>query len=308
MVSVTSVVTKGGDKIMLNRGWKTVPDYTVPSLFMIGRNNSTPTTSSTGLDTPIPITDGTLIDPGSNSFTGSLGGTNTTSNTSLYKPGMSLSDNTGQNLLANGSSVSKVWTKTGLTNNFVTTKPFGLWLYIKDSTTLAKFKSSSTALEIRIGSDASNYYYRTFTASTLTTGWNWITSNTTLVSALSTVGTPGGTLNTFIIVITTNNATDTFAAPTNPTAEVVYDMARQWASTDTQKAFVSGYPSIDEVNMIVEIRGYIVSTEMNGFDFNSVALKNTDGTPIVSDIDVFSPAESKSDTDEFSIILKNQLS
>lgn len=133
-------------KILLNRAYKSTPDYTVPSQFKVGTANGTPAIGDTDLDVPIPITDGTVNDDGSNQLTGSSGGDNTTDNTSIFKPGAGVSDDTAQNLIANGTNVSKVWSIANLAangTNITGTQPVGYWLYIADATALAKFTGTN---------------------------------------------------------------------------------------------------------------------------------------------------------------------
>jgi len=297
-----STLTNNGKKIILNRSFKSVPDYTVTSKFKVGINNATPSVVDTDLTYAVPISNGTVNDTGANQLIGSSGGDNTTDNTSIYKEGAGLTDAKAQNLIANATNVSKIWTLHPLiTANITYTQPFSLWLYIKDATALAKFLSSGTALEIRLGSDSSNYYSYTRTAAQLATGWNWISSNTALVNTLTATGTPGAPADYFAIIITTNILTDTFVA-----GDIVYDLLRQWATTDLTQTFVSGYPVFDETNMEVEIRGYLNSLEANGFNINGFATFNTDATNKMFDEDAFT-AESKTSVDELTFITKVRL-
>ena len=143
--------------------------------------------------------------------------------------------------------------------NCVSTKYISQWHYIKDATALAKYLTAGTALEIRIGADTTaNYYSQVWTASQLAVGWNYLCDNE-LLSTWTAVGTPG-TLNNFAIIITTNNATDEFAA-----GDVLYDLLRQWEVADFYKAYVTDFPSIDFTNLEVTTRGYLTSLEANGF-------------------------------------------
>jgi len=48
-----SLITNDGRKIMLNRTWKAVPDYTAPTKFRTGTGTTTPTLSDTSIETPI---------------------------------------------------------------------------------------------------------------------------------------------------------------------------------------------------------------------------------------------------------------
>jgi hypothetical protein len=300
---MTDIVTSNGKKIVLNRSYKETPDYGIPEQFKVGISQSTPTVATTDLDVAIPILNGTVNDDGSNTFTGSSGGDNSTDNTSTYKQGAQTTDATAQNLIANNTNASKIWTISDLASagtNCDASKYCGLWLYIKDTTALAKFKTSGTALEIRIGADSTtNYYSLVLEASDLAVGWNWVYSE--LLSSWTSNGTPG-TLNDFQIIITTNNATDTFVA-----GDVVYDLLRQWETTDILKDFITGYPSINETSLQATMRMILTSTQANGFLIDSVMTFNKDGTPLGTDVSTFT-ADSKSDTDEFIFQIVNQVS
>ena len=299
----TNLITVAGKNVVLNRGYKSSPDYTPPSQYKFGIDNGTPTENDTALDYAIPILDGTTNDDGSNTLTGSSGGDNSTDNTTTYKQGAGNTDVTAQNLIANNGNATKIWTISNLASagTLITAgQPFALWLYIVDATALAKFKSSGTCLEIKLGSDSSNYYSKTFEASDLATGWNWITSNTVNVEDLTETGTVTGNIDTFIIEITTNNATDTFVA-----GDVVYDLLRQWQESDLLSNFVTGYPTFDEVNNKVTMRVFLASTQANGFPINADAIFNTDATPVMTDVNEFDE-ESKSNTDEYIFIDTNK--
>lgn len=295
-----SILTNAGRKISLNRTYKATPDYTPVTKFKVGSGTTTPTINDTDIETVIPILDGTVNDDGSNTLTGSNGGDNTTNNTDTYKPGAGLSDNTGQNLIANNGNATKTWAISDLSSagtNITATSPLALWLYIKDATALAKFITSGTAFEIKVGSDASNYYSKTVTAANLAAGWNWVSTGTTLVNELTETGTVGTPIDYFELVITTNNATDTFVA-----GDVVYDMLRQWVlGTDDAKAFKTDV-TIDEVNLTAKMTCELVTTNANGFNISEIVNINTDGTPLISSRSVFT-ADSKSDTDEFLITI-----
>ncbi len=299
-----SIITNSGRKIIINRSYKATPDYTVPSEGKVGISNTTPNIADTDLDVPIPISNGTVNDNGDNTLTGSSGGDNSTDNTTTFKPGAGLSDDTSQNLIANNTNATKIWTIANLAalgTNMTAAEPASLWLYILDATALAKFLSAGTAIEVKWGSDAANYYSKTWTAAELATGWNYLTTGTTNVEDLTETGTVVGNIDTFIIEITTNNATDTFVA-----GDVLYDLLRQWAASDLTKAYATGFPTIDEVNFEAQARVEILSTQANGFDVNGFGLFNTDTTVLMHSEDTFT-AESKSDTDQFTFIAVDRL-
>ena len=53
-----NIVTDQGLKIMLNRTFKTTPDYTVPSVFSVGTGTGTPAVSDTALGSIVAINGG----------------------------------------------------------------------------------------------------------------------------------------------------------------------------------------------------------------------------------------------------------
>ncbi len=304
-----SIITDSGKKIILNRSYSSSPDYTVVSRFKVGISNDTPNIADTDLDVAIPITDGTVNDDGDNQLTGSDGGDNTTDNAVTYKPGAGVTDNKAQNLIANGTDATKTWTIANLAalgTVMTATEPFSLWVYIKDATAYAKLLSAGTALQIRFrtNGDAANLsYLYSRTAAQLSTGWNLVTSGTTAVNGLTegAGGPPSGALNEFVIEMTTNNATDTFVA-----GDTIYDLLRQWAESDLFKNFVTGYPNITEASLNVEYRGFLTTTEANGYDLNGLGIFNTDGTAKMHSEDTHT-AISKSNTEQITYIIKDRI-
>jgi len=297
--------TTNGFNVMLNRYYKAVPDYTAPSKGKVGINQAVLSEADTDLTYAIPITNGTINDDGDNQLTGSNGGDNTTDNTTTYKQGGGVTDATAQNLIANNGNATKTWTIADLSalgTNAVGTQPFGLWLYIKDATALAKFLTAGTCLEVKLGSAVGDYYSKTFEASDLSTGWNWITSNITNIEDLTETGTVAGNIDTFIIEVTTNNATDEFIA-----GDVIYDLLRQWAESDLIVSFATGYPTFDETNNEATTRIEINTVQANGFNLNGVGQFNTDVTPLLTDTFKLYTNFSKENTDEFAFILYDRL-
>jgi len=293
-----SLTTRQQKKGLMYRGYTSSPtdtQYDPPTKFTIGINGTTPSENNTDLVEAIPISDGTVNDNGSTNLTGSSGGDNSTDNTTTYKEGAGESDNTAQNLIANDTNATKIWTIAALSTNITATQPVGLWIYIKDATALAKFVS----LEIKLGSDSSNYYSLSKTAAQLSTGWNWVNSGSTNVEDLTETGTVSGDIDTFIIEIVTNNATDEFVA-----GDVVYDLLRQWEDSDLLKLFNTGYPSLNLTNLEVSMKCTLLSNEGNGFLVDSIGTKNVDG--YLMDIHV-QDDESKSSTDEFIYTIKNRM-
>jgi len=305
---VGSLITTKGKNIMLYRAWTengdlSATEYLAPTQFKISVNETDPLISETDLTYSVPISDGVLNDDGDNTLTGSNGGTNSTDNTTTYKEGAGVTDNTSQNLITNATSATKTWTIADLSSlgTIIDSVKFcGLWFYIKDATTLAYFKTTGTVLQIKLGSDASNYYSIAFTAALLSTGWNWLTS-TVIISAWTETGTVSGNIDTFILEVTTNNATDSWAS-----ADVIYDMLRTWAITDLLKDYSTGYPTFDYINNKVTTRGYLTTLEANGFLIDGYGDFNEDTTKLMAGKDAID-SESKSLTDEFAFIAVNKI-
>ncbi len=268
--------------------------------FLVGVGTTEPSISDTALEIAVPISNGTVNDNGDNTLTGSSGGDNSTDNTTTFKEGAGLSDDTAQNLIANNTNTAKIWTIADLSSlgtNITRTQPFGLWLFIKDQTALDKFITSGTALEIKLGSDSSNYFSLTKTVANLTIGFNWITSNTVNVEDLTETGTVTGNVDTFIIEITTNNATDTFVA-----GDVVYDLLRQWADSDLVKAIESSFPSYNSSTKEITSRLVLSLLEANGFPLTEVLIENSSSTGWSRD--TFT-SFSKSNTEELRFVNKD---
>jgi len=298
-----SLITLEGKKIILNRTYTSVATLNEPVQFKVGIDSSTINVSDTNLTNAVPIDDGTTCDDGSNQLTGSGAGSNSTDNTSVFKEGGGNSDVTAQNLIKDNSAVKAIWTIANLAAagaNAVSTQYVGCWLYIKDATALAKFKTSSTCFEIKIGSAVGDYYSKTYETGDLVVGWNWITSNTDLLSAWTETGTVAGNIDTFILEITTNNATDTFVA-----GDLVYDLLRQWEASDLVKDF-EAVPTIDDTSLTSKYRCVLLTTEANGFLIDSHGTFNDDSSIKLYGEDSMTE-ESKSSTDQFTYIVVDTL-
>jgi hypothetical protein len=307
MVDTNAVSNNDGRKIYMytantSRGSLSTTQYLPLSKVRLGINQTTPVITDTELDEAIPISDGTANDDGSNQLTGSSGGDNSTDNSTTFKPGAGVSDDTAQNLIANDTNATKIWTISDLSSagtNIDSSYFVGLWVYILDATALAKFVTTGAALEIKLGSDSSNYYSKTYTASQLSTGWQFLSMG--LVSDLTETGTVGSPIDTFIIEITTNNTTDTFVA-----GDVVYDLLRTWQYSDTIKSYLTGFPSINLTNLEVTRSALITTTEANGFLIDGISYVNEDDTPLMGALGKIT-ADSKSNTDQWRVTQRERI-
>jgi len=290
------IITTNGKNWLLNRGYKATTDYDEIYYLKLGIGTTTPVSTDTTMEIPVPISNGTINDNGDNALTGSDGGTNTTDNATTYKQGGGVTDNTSQNLIKNGTNATAIWTIADLDtegNDITSTDYVSLWLYIKDDTALAKLKSSGTCFEAKFGEDASNYYSITKEASDLSAGWNWIYSWPDTVADLTETGTVTGDLDTFILEITTNNSTDELVA-----GDAIYDLLHCYTDTELVKSIEASYPTFNTTNKTVSTRFKVFVTEANGFDITEVGVFSKDATPIMISHDVID-GESKTTSDEF---------
>ena len=298
------IVTNNGKNWLLNRAYKEVTDYEEIFYIKAGIGTTTPLVTDTDIEIAIPLENGVVNDDGDNVMTGSSGGDNSTDNTLTFKEGAGVTDATAQNLIKNNSNVTAIWTSSNLAligTLIDVSKYIALWFYIKDATALAKLKTTGTCLTAKFGTDASNYYSLTKEASDLVVGWNWITSNKTIVSSLPITGTIIGNIDTFIIEVITNNATDTFIA-----GDIVYDLLRTWSDSDLIRTLVSGFPTFNTTEKSVTSRGYLTSIQANGFPITEIGLFTGDATPLMITHDV-TTARSKSSTDEFAFNIKDSV-
>lgn len=292
-VAVGSLVTTTGKKIVMDRTFNASPTRTQPSVYVLGYINGTPIVADTDLDYPIPLTGSVIKDTCEDTFTGATGGDNSTDNSTTYKAEANGAvDNVGQNLIANGTNVNKIWTLSPVDSNFASSDYAGFWLYIKDAATLAKVvNTSGHAAVARFRSDATNHYQASFEIGYLQTGWNWMYCG--LISSLDVTGSPG-TLDEFYIVIVTNNATDTFVA-----GDVVIDTLHTWTLANTKKTITS--VSVDETLLQATIRGDITTTEAVGYAVSGVMLKNSAGDSFT---ETTINEKSKGSTDEFTLVTR----
>jgi len=299
-----SLITTKGKNILLHRAYTANGSlsstlYLPPTKFKVCINNGTPLITDTDLDIPVPIENGTTNDDGSNTMTGSSGGDNSTDNTTTYKQGAGNTDVTSQNLIANGTATTKIWTIADLDTDgtdAAADQYTSMWFYIKDATALAKIVS----VELKLGSAVGDYYSTTVLVANLVVGWNFI-SETDVLNTWTETGTVAGDIDTFIIEVVTNNATDTFIA-----GDVLYDLLRQWEASDLLKIFVLGYPTFNYTNNEATIRCLLSTVEANGFLIDGLGVFNEDTTPLLAGEDTFEN-ESKSLTDEIAFVVVNRI-
>lgn len=263
-----NLIVKNGANIIINRTHTTTPNYTIPDIFTVSINTPDANFTDTDLTTKIPISGTETIDD-CNATTGwSVSGGNVTTNTVTYKPD-------------NGSAASLNLTKSTTLQAFVyaeknttsvdgTNKDHLIWIYVKDTTAYNKL-NTTTAVEVRIGSETLNYIYKTYAASSITTGWNYLLNSIT-TDFTGTVGTPTlTTLDYTMVKVNTTNNTSTF---TND--DIVIDAIRLASTTDYYKTVDS--TTTDETDASATIISKLSVTEANGFLLDGQALFNQDTT------------------------------
>jgi len=289
-----SLVNNNGKKILLNRAFKSIPDYTQLNTFKVGYSNGTPDVANDDLDYPIPLTGTEAVDScDAANWTDSADMTSTLNNTT-YKEGTGSLNLTKDGVASDTASIDKTTTSRDFTS-----KELMVWFYIKDTTAYAKL-AVTDCLTLRFGSDNGNYYYYTRDKADLAVGWNVVRYSTS--TADGTTGAPAiATCDYSYLAIKATGAAIVWSA-----ADFIMDDWKVVSSDDLIGAITSGYPVFDETNNEVEIRGIIVTTQANGYLINSLGWFNTDVTRLMGTEATFNE-ESKSDTDEFIFITKVRL-
>lgn len=288
-----SIITDSGRKIIINRSYKSTPDYTVPSSFKVGISNSTPNVANTDLDNPVPITGTEAVDDCETADWTDSADMGSTLNAVTFKEGSN-----SLSLEKDGAGSATYSTSKTTTSRDFTSKTLFVWLYLTDVTDLVA--TGTDAVTIRFGSAAGHYYQKGWDISVLAAGWNLLYF--TSASADSTTGAPAlGAMDYSYIALTCDLAADTIAAD-----RILMDDWKVASSDDFTKTFLTSYPTINDTTFEVEIRGQLLTTEANGYDINGFGLINTDSTVLLHSEDTFT-AESKSDTDQFTFIVKDHL-
>ena len=292
-----STITKIGKNLILNRAYKSSPDYSEISQFKIGIGTTTPGASDTSLDTPIPIT-GTEQADACDSITNWAQGTDgaISLNNTTYKEGTG-----GINLYKSGATVDNV---VYYNNNNMTSLDFtakDIWVFLFISTNGYAVLAISDAIEIRFGNDYdTNYYYLKYDKADLSTGWNYLKMNTTNGTEQGSVTL--ASCDSGAIKVTYSASGDTLAEADS----FIVDDYKLASVDDYKKMFVTGYPTFDETNKKVTVRCHLNSLNSNGYQISEIGTFNTDGNLIMMDRDVFT-AQSKTNLDEFAFVIINEM-
>ena len=263
------VLTNNGKKIVLNRSFKTTPDYSIVSTYQIGIGTTTPTGTDSGLENKVPMDSTEAVDACdvTTGWTDSADMTLSVNSTTYKENALSL------NLTKDGTGSATASTTKATTSLDFTSKDLSVWFYVADSTVLAQLATTSCVV-IRFGSDSSNYYEWLKNASFFAVGWNLI-RNLTSANADSTTGAPVLTACDYSYIATVATA----AGQTWVAGKIIMDDWKLADSTDYTDEYETGFPLIDETALTVTTRGILSTSQAAGYSLTEFGLFNTDSTP-----------------------------
>lgn len=288
-------ITNVGLNILMDR-FLTAGTYSKVEDFKVGIGTTGFNVADTDLEEAIPISGTEQVDD-CDATTGWVDSADMTLsvNTSTYKQG------TGAlNLTKDAGASANASTSKTTTSRDFTSKELSIWIYIKDSTALAKLATTS-CLTIRFGSDSSNYYYWTKDLADLAVGWNLINGLTS--STASTTGSPAIAACDYTFI----QLTATTAATTWSAGDMIMDDIKLISSDDYLGDFEATYPSINQTTQEITYRAVLNSLEANGYPLTEIGVFNTDSTPSMWSRQLFTSI-SKSDTEEVRFIIKDRFS
>lgn len=278
------VFTNEGMKVILDRFGNAAPTRLAPTLFSAGTGTTDAAVADTDLQSKIPITGLEIVDSMDATTSWTDNADNTISvNSTTYVETAAL------NFTKDGTASVNAYSEKTTTSLDYTSKNLCLFVYIKDAA--AKAKLAATGIEIRFGSDSSNYYRFDILSSALAVGWNFISKSSAQASA--TVGSP--------VIAASDYTRITFIATgtgiTWSAGDFIVDYIFLASSDDYFKAYEVGYPSIDYNNYEIQVRSRLSSLQGNGLLISEYGSFNADATKKLISRAVFT-GFSKGDTDE----------
>lgn len=263
---MTSILTNSGINILMNRSFKATPDYTAPTKLRVGSSQEDPVATDTDLTLPIPFGGTEAVDACDviTGWSASADASAVSLDTSSYKEGTA-----SLKMGKSGSTVANISYSKAVTSLDFTSKQLFGWIYV---TTIAELISTGTAISVRYGSDASNYYQKDYAIGDLAAGWNIVSF--TSATATSTTGIPVITAMDYLYIqFFTDLTSDTIASGNLKT-----DDWKLSSSDDFIRTIDSA--TINETSRSVVIEGTVLATEANGFNITGYAFVNTDTTPL----------------------------
>lgn len=289
-----SIILNKGKEVILNRAYKSSPDYNAPAQCKVGSDNATPNVGDTDLTRPVPISGTEVADDCETADWSDSADMTTALNGTYFKIGTYGLDLTKTGAASDTASTSKTTTSLDFTS-----KDFWMWLYIIDAAMLAKL-AATDCVTVRFGSAAGDYYQYTRDAADLAVGWNYITFNTS--TADSTTGAPAiAACDYSYIAIKATGAAIVWSVN-----DLVMDQWMLASSADYFKALDSGYPTFDTTNHEVTTQYTLTTTEAVGFSIDGFAPWNDDTSELMLAEDTHTD-ESKSISDEFVYIIVDRI-
>jgi len=283
------VFTNEALKVAMNRFAKDSPDYEEPSQFGIGIGTTEASIADTDLETPVPFAGLETVDD-CDAITGWTDASNctTTLNTTDNIQGAGCLDHTKDVSGFAGTSSYKTTTSLDFTD-----KKLNIFIYVKDSTMLAKL--ADPAFQIKYGSDSSNFLFWTIDNADVSVGWNYFSLDQT---DASTVGSPVLTACDYFEFISQSGTTDTWSA-----GDLAYDYINLASTDDYYDDYEVGFPEVDETNFQVTMRSRLSSLQANGHLISEYGSFNEDTSKKLITRATFT-GFSKNQTDELIFVEK----
>lgn len=284
--------TNEGLKVLMDRFVNDSPTREEPTQFSVGTGTTTAMVTDTALANAIPFNTLESVDD-----MDVITGWTDSADCTLSVNSTTLLDGSGAlNFTKDGTASTVCSSSKTVTSRDYTSKWFNIFIYVKDAAMLAKL--TTTALNLRYGSDSSNYYQFDIAKSTLTTGWNFISKQST--DADSTTGSPTIASMDYLELIFNSTATgDTWVD-----GDLVVENASVGAESTFYKDYEATYPTIDETNFQITIRSRLSTVQANGHLISEYGAFNEDATrKMITRVDF--TGFSKTNTDE--LILQEKI-
>lgn len=290
-----SLINNAGASIAFNRAFGDA-SKSKPVKARFGRVQSDVTTGTTTLSNPIPLTGTESVDDCEATAGWSTDADNAVSlNSTTFKEGSN-----SLNIIKAGTSIATSTTAKTVTSRDFTDKFVHAWVYI--NTTNVALVAAGTAVEIRYGSAAGDYWSKQYTKAEFIALQvsNW--ADLYFDDSESSTGSPlVAACDYFLIQITLTATSDTFSA-----GDFMIDDIRVASDADYQLGIDSGLPVDDTANFEQTRQYTIPATSGNGYNFDGMQEENTDSTPITWGPSKY-PDESKSATDRFIMIVVDRI-
>ena len=231
MTGTTGIPDLWIDAIM-ERSYTDTAAQSIPSQFKIGRGTTDFAGTDIDLEEAVPISGTEQVDD-CDATTGWVAGTDSAValNTTAFVQGTGSVSLEKSGTTGTTASMSKTTTSRDFTD-----KTFVLFIRITDLTDLV---SAGTALNVRFGSDSSNYFQLDVAITELTTGFNYISF--TSATATSTTGSPVlASMDFTEVIVNTDLSADTIAAD-----RILFDDMKVASADDFLKALTVGFPAVD---------------------------------------------------------------